>query len=90
MEWLTRWWRELLRDVALTGTGLGLIIFEAVLADHPSPYIIGAGLSLTFPSTYVRIREILSVPSGTGGGSGQPSPPRGPEPSPASSAPPGE
>lgn len=81
---LTRIWRDLLRDVLLTGAGLA-VIGSQVIAAQPNPYLIGAGLSLTFPSTFVKIREILIDPSGTGGGSGLPSEPRGPVPS---SAPP--
>lgn len=83
---LTRLWRELLRDVLLTGAGLAVIASQ-VFASDPNPYLIGAGLSLTFPSTFVKIREILIDPSGSGtdGGSGPPSLPRGPAPSSAPS-----
>lgn len=86
MEWLTgltRFWRELLRDVLLTGAGL-VVIGSQVIAVQPNPYLIGAGLSLTFPSTFVKIREIMlsSTTSGPDGGYGPPSPPPGPEPSP--------
>ena len=77
MEWLTRWWRELLRDVVLTGSGLG-IIGSQVFALHPNPYLIGAGLTLTVPSTVVKLRELASG----SGSSGLSSPPPGPGPSP--------
>ena len=88
MEWLSRWWRELLRDVALTAAGLA-VIGSQVLAMHPNLYLIGAGLSLTFPSTYAKIRE-LSVSAGTAGGSQPPLPPPGPEPLPLPSGHTGE
>lgn len=74
MEWLTRWWRELLRDVALTGSGL-VIIGSQVFAMHPNPYLIGAGLTLTVPSTVAKLREL-------GGGTA----PSGPSSSPAGSS----
>jgi hypothetical protein len=86
VEWLTRWWRELLRDVILTGSGLA-VIGSQVFAAHPNPYLLGTGLSLTLPSTYAKIREIMAIPSGTHGGSGSPSPLPGPDSSPLSSEP---
>lgn len=92
MEWLTktaRLWRELLRDILLTGAGLA-VIGSQVVARQPNPYLIGAGLSLTFPSTYVKIREILLDASGTEGSSGPPSAPAGPGPSSPSSVQPSE
>ena len=81
---LTRLWRELLRDVLLTGAGLAVITSQ-VFASDPNPYLIGAGLSLTFPSTFVKIREILIDP-GSAGGPGELPPPHGPAPSSASPA----
>jgi hypothetical protein len=80
VEWLTRWWKELFRDMVLTGAGLA-VIGSQVIAAQPQPYLIGAGLALTLPSTYVKIREIIAIP-GHGGGSGPPSLPPGQEPSP--------
>lgn len=88
MEWmvrLTRVWRELLRDVLLTGAGLA-VIGSQVAAASPNAYLIGAGLSLTFPSTFVKIREILVESSGTEDGPGSPSAPLGPAPPSAPSA----
>ena len=81
MEWLSRWWKELLRDVVLTAAGLTLIGYEAIAARTPSIYLIGAGLSLTFPSTFAKIREVAAS-AGTAGGQQPPLPPHGPEPSP--------
>jgi hypothetical protein len=83
---LTRFWRELLRDILLTGSGLA-VVGSQVVSAQPSPLLIGAGLSLTFPSTFVKIREILISPSGTEGVSGPPSEPPGPAPSSVPSGP---
>lgn len=85
MEWLSRWWRELFRDVALTGAGLA-IIYSQVVRSVPSPlgpYLIGAGLALTVPSTYAKLREISAT--GRDGGRGSPLPPPGEEPLPTPS-----
>lgn len=80
MEWLSRWWKALFRDVLLTGAGLA-VIGSQVFSARPNLYLIGCGLSLTFPSTYIKFVEIAHV-AGIGGGSGPPSLPPGPEPSP--------
>ena len=82
---IVRFWRELLRDVLLTGAGLA-VIGSQVIAQQPNAYLIGAGLSLTFPSTFVKIREIfLTDPPGTDGGRGVPSEPPGSSHSPKAS-----
>ena len=83
MEWLSRWWKELFRDVVLTGSGLA-VIGSQVISPRPGPlgpYLIGAGLALTLPSTYAKLREIAAIP-GHGGSSGLPLLPPGPEGSP--------
>jgi hypothetical protein len=91
VEWLTRWWGVLLRDLVLTGGGLAVIGSQVALAylpdGHPNPYLIGAGLSLTLPSTYAKLREVMRTvdPPGTDGSPGSSSLPHGPEPSPLSS-----
>ena len=72
MRWLTLWWRELIRDVALTTGGLA-IIGTQVAAAHPNPYLIGAGLALTAPATYQKLRELGAAPA-----AGTPSPPLSP------------
>ena len=79
MEWLSRWWKDLFRDMVLTGAGLA-VIGSQVISAHPQPYLIGAGLALTLPSTYAKLREIAAIP-GHGGSSGLPLLPPGPEPS---------
>lgn len=79
MRWLTLWWRELFRDLILTGAGLA-VIGSQVAAARPNAYLIGAGLTLTVPSTVAKLRLL----SGSGQ-SGSSSPQPGPAPSPASS-----
>ena len=75
MEWLTRLWKELVRDVVMTVGGLG-VVGTQILAAHPNLGLIGAGLALTAPSAYANLQKI-------GGGShGSPSPPHGPAPPP--------
>ena len=85
MAWLTRWWGALLRDLVFTGSGLAVIATQVALTylpgGQPNPYLIGAGLSLTFPTTYVRFREHMDI-AGSAGLSGPPSLPPGAEPSP--------
>jgi len=77
LRWLTLWWRELIRDVILTTGGLA-IIGTQVVAAHPNPYLIGAGLALTAPATYQKLRE-LGAASATGtSGPLEPPPPPGP------------
>ena len=70
-------WHEIIRDVALTLAGLG-IIGSQVLAMHPNIGLIGAGLALTAPATYQKLRELGGAPAG--GGSGQSALPPPPEP----------
>jgi len=78
VEWLSRLWNVLLRDVVLTLGGLA-IIWAEVASQHPNLYLIGAGLSLTLPSTYSKLAEVRA---GVTGSSSPPLPPPGPEPSP--------
>ena len=78
VEWLTRLWEKLLRDVVLTVAGL-TVIGTQIPAGHPSPELIAAGLALTAPSAYANLRKTV------GGSHGSSSPPPGPErPPPAS------
>lgn len=58
----------LLRDVLVTGTGLGVIISQ-VFSQHPSGVLLGTGLALTVPSVAAHLKALL--PSG---GEGSPSP----------------
>jgi hypothetical protein len=87
LHWLTVWWRELFRDIILTLTGVAIIysqVYAAFTGRQVSISLLGTGLALTAPATYVKLRE-HSAASGTGG-PGLPSPPRGPElPQPSSS-----
>jgi hypothetical protein len=73
-----RWW-PLLRDIALTGTGI-LVIFSQVLATHPDGLLLGTGLALTVPSVAEHVKALL--PSSGGAGTSPPSPPPGQQPSP--------
>jgi len=78
LEWLTRLWEKLLRDVILTTAGLA-VIGTQIIAARPNVALIGAGLALTTPSAYANLRKI------DGGSHGSSSPPRGPERPPPSS-----
>lgn len=83
---MNAWWL-LLKDVALTGTGIVLIISQ-MTAVHPDPTLIVAGLALTVPSMASHAVNLLSGPGLPGGGSSSsspPSPPPGPPPSGSSS-----
>ena len=85
MKWATAW--QLLKDIALTGTGLALIITQ-IWSKNPSGTLLVAGLALTVPSAATHAASILSgpgVPSSSGS-----SPPHGEQaspPSPSSSPP---
>jgi hypothetical protein len=66
-----------LKDIALTGTGLFLVLFEAFRAA-PNLTVMAIGVGLTSPSAYTYVRYI----GGGGGGPSAPSsPPHGPLPS---------
>jgi hypothetical protein len=60
--WQTAW--QLIRDIALTGTGLALIISQ-VGARDPSSTLIVAGLALTVPAAATHAAGVLSGPSVT-------------------------
>lgn len=71
MKWWTTSWL-LIKDVALTGTGLWLIYRQAVSAV-PSDVLLTVGLALIVPSVYDHARAVLS--GRTGGESSSPPPP---------------
>jgi hypothetical protein len=54
---VNRWW-PLMRDVAITGTGLA-VIWAQVLSRHPSGLLLGTGLALTVPSVAAHVRALL-------------------------------
>lgn len=57
-------WRQLWKDVLLTGAGVVVILLQATVYEaHPQPYIVLAGLALTVPSAAEHIRALLA-PSG--------------------------
>lgn len=86
MRWDTAW--QLVKDVLMTGTGLGLIISQ-VGAQDPKSVLIWGGLGLTVPAATSHVVTILSGgPSGPPHGPGPSSPPASPPSSSPSS--PGE
>ncbi|MBO0813634.1 MAG: hypothetical protein J2P30_00545 [Actinobacteria bacterium] len=60
-----RWWAAV-KDVALTGTGLVVIVTQ-VFSAHPSDILLVTGLALTVPSAASHASTLLS------GSTGQPS-----------------
>ena len=79
MEWLTRLWDRLLRDVILTLGGL-VVVGTQIAAKHPNVGLIGAGLALTAPSAYANLQKIGSGSHGPSSASPGPSPPPPPSP----------
>ena len=59
MKWQTAW--LLLKDIALTGTGLVIIILQ-IFARQPSDVLLVVGLALTVPSAATHAASILSGP----------------------------
>lgn len=65
----------LIKDVALTGTGI-LLIVSQVFAKIPSDIILVTGLALTVPSVAGHASALLSGRTGPGSSSsGEPPPP---------------
>jgi hypothetical protein len=60
-QWV-KWW-PLLRDILLTGTGMGVIIVQ-VFSAHPSTPLLWTGLGLTAPSVVEHVKALLP---GSGG-----------------------
>lgn len=82
--WQTAW--QLIRDIALTGAGLWLIISQDG-AREPSGTIIVAGLALLAPAAATHAVSIISGPSAPSHGP-PPSSPPAPPPSSSPSSPP--
>lgn len=78
---------QLLRDILLTGTGIGLLLSQ-VISARPSDAILVAGLALTAPSVAGHAGALLAGPR-HGTGHGSPEPPSSGPPS-SSSSPPGD
>lgn len=57
------WW-PLVRDIAVTGTGLA-VIWSQVYSQRPSGLLLGTGLALTVPSVAAHVRALL--PGGESG-----------------------
>jgi hypothetical protein len=72
-----------IKDVALTGTGITLILTQ-VFSRSPSDILLVTGLALTVPSVAGHAKTLLG--SSGPGPSSPPSPPSGPSPSGSSSA----
>ena len=68
MQWQTAW--QLIKDVALTGTGLVIIIVQ-IWSPKPSDVLLVVGLALTVPAAASHAASILSGPGAS------PSPPSG-------------
>jgi hypothetical protein len=66
--WITAW--QLVKDILLTGTGLVLILMQAL---HPQPSgsgdpLLWTGLALTLPAATSKIIALWSAPSEAGHG----------------------
>jgi hypothetical protein len=72
-----------IRDVALTGTGIFVIIRE-VYSPHPSDVLLAVAMGLTAPAAYEHVRALLSGP-----GASSPPPPQPSAPPSAPSSPEG-
>ena len=75
-QW-SRWW-PLLRDILLTGTGMGVIIVQ-VFSAHPNTPLLWTGLGLTAPSVVEHVKALL--PGSDGPDISPPSLPAGRPPS---------
>lgn len=81
---MNRW--LLLKDILLTGTGLGVILSQ-IFSPHPNGLLLGTGLALTVPTIAEHVKALL--PSSGGGQSSPSTPsPRPPLPGPSSASPP--
>jgi hypothetical protein len=84
VKWQTAW--LLLKDIALTGTGLVVIVLQ-IFAKQPSDVLLVVGLALTVPSATSHAASILSGPGvresspSSDAGGGRPSPPSSSSPS---------
>lgn len=85
MKWLQTAW-QLIRDIAMTGTGLWLVISQDASA-HPQGDILVAALALLVPAAATHAASIISGPSAPPHGQPSSSPPA-PQPSSSPSSPP--
>jgi hypothetical protein len=84
VKWQTAW--QLLKDIALTGTGLAMIISQ-IFARQPSDVLLVTGLALTIPSVASHAGTLLSAQSTDAHGLPPSSPSSSPPGSPPSSPP---
>lgn len=59
MKWQTAW--QLIKDIALTGTGLAIIVVQ-IWSPKPSDVLLVVGLALTVPSATTHAVSLLSGP----------------------------
>jgi hypothetical protein len=85
VTWQTAW--QLVKDIALTGTGLVIIVLQ-IWSPKPSDVLLVVGLALTVPSAASHAASILSGPGVPP--SSESSPPPGEQASPPSSSSPPE
>ena len=87
LSWPLRAAYEIVRDTAITGTGLWIIWRQVLFSPlHPSGLLLGTGLALTVPSVAAHVKALLPgtddgsepYPGAHGGGppSSSPSPAR--------------
>jgi hypothetical protein len=84
VRWATAW--QLIKDIALTGTGLVIIITQ-IWAQKPSDVLLVVGLALTVPSATSHAVSLLAGPGvpESSESSQQHGPPEVPPPSSSSS-----
>ena len=86
VKWATAW--QLIKDIALTGTGLVVIILQ-VWSPKPSDVLLVVGLTLTVPSAATHAASILAGPGAPPSSESSPEHGERPSPPPPSSSPEG-
>jgi hypothetical protein len=61
VKWVAAAW-ALVRDVALTGLGIFLILQQALWVHHQSGTLLVVGVTLTSPALYEHGKRVLSGP----------------------------
>lgn len=67
MRW-SPWWL-LVKDIALTGTGL-FVILSQTFSPRPNGVLLGAGLALTVPTVWEHVKALLPSSGDPGPGDG--------------------
>jgi hypothetical protein len=75
--------KDVVKDVALTSLGV-IAIWSQIFSAKPNPYLLGAGLALTVPTTYGHVMALLAPGPGDTDSSASTSPqqPQASRPSP--------